>query len=76
MLRQSTLNPVKDLEFLDLDTLYDINKNDELMVTFGKQIDHHSLMLCKNQLAKVHLKGKSLRRINQSFFLSMDLPSN
>ena len=72
---RSTFNDLKISNFVDIDSLYDITRVDEIMVKFGKHIEHENLRECKLLLKKSNSIINSTRRKNKSFFLSMEPPS-
>jgi hypothetical protein len=63
-------------DFVDIDSLYDIARSDELIVKFGKYIDHNNLQDCKRMLKSVNETPNSVRRKTQRFFFSMEPPSS
>lgn len=59
---------------MDIDSLYDIVKADDIMLKFGKQVDHENLQNCQLMLKKGVPSINSARVRNRSFFFSMEPP--
>ena len=69
---RSTFKDLRISDFVDIDSLYDITKSNELVIKFGRYIEHDNLQDCQSLLKSADKTPNSLRRKTQCFFLSIN----